>query len=557
VRSLPRSLGASQLGQIATVVLLACCAAYAVSSSAILIPQDGGLYLSVALNLTEGRGLALPSGEAFVQKPPLFAAMLALVFKLAGPTTVAASLVPRLFAGLNVVLVFMLARRLGSRPVYALCAAVLFSSSHYFARFAQSVLLETALIAATLCSLALLIDALESRRIRSYAIAAGALAMSFYLKQTALVLAPIPLVVWAAVPSVRARAPRLGLPVFYAAFFALIAPWYIHASRVGSPATGEAYYRGILELARASPGLLLEAAEHFVRYNLVAELNAVELVVFVAGLTCLVSRAIRRSVPHLVLLLAWLASFAVAWPAVGICGFDIRQFIVSTTLSYVAVGGCCDWAVRVLAPPDRGATAVAVARGLVIGLVLAASWVGVEDGSGLRSSLRDKQLLAANDDSQRMKGLRRFLRAHVAPGATILSSWNRQYLTYFFTGGRYPVRSIPIEALLDGENPRPSVCVSLFNDPVLSTSDRSGARIFSKDRATERNRAFEGDIHYVLYEATFWQAIERYEADLVLYRHNAEKSPRELERYLDDSDRLERLYSDDEAVVYSVIRPWR
>jgi hypothetical protein len=135
----------------------------------------------------------------------------------------------------------------------------------------------------------------------------------------------------------------------------------------------------MLELALASPGHLVEAAEHFVRYNLFAELNAV---VLVAGLACLVSGAIRRSVPHLVLLLAWLASFAAAWLAVVICGFDVRQFIVSTTLSYVAVSGCCDWAVRVLAPLGRGAGSLTIAHGVVIALVLAACTVGVGDPAG-------------------------------------------------------------------------------------------------------------------------------------------------------------------------------
>ena len=46
------------------------------------IGPDASLYLAVALNIFKGLGVVLPSGELFAQKPPLFTALMAFMFRI-------------------------------------------------------------------------------------------------------------------------------------------------------------------------------------------------------------------------------------------------------------------------------------------------------------------------------------------------------------------------------------------------------------------------------------------------------------------------------------------
>ena len=69
------------------------------------ISNDSPLYLSIALNIHKGLGPIMPDGQLFTQKPPLFLYFIAFVFKIFSPSVMSASLVPRFFGALNVILI--------------------------------------------------------------------------------------------------------------------------------------------------------------------------------------------------------------------------------------------------------------------------------------------------------------------------------------------------------------------------------------------------------------------------------------------------------------------
>jgi hypothetical protein len=67
------------------------------------------------------------------------------------------------------------------------------------------------------------------------------------------------------------------------------------------------------------------------------EMSEVEIALFSFGFIYLVARTLKKSLPHAVLLTAWLLVFLSMFPTL-IQGWQIRHIITSIALSFVAMG---------------------------------------------------------------------------------------------------------------------------------------------------------------------------------------------------------------------------
>ncbi|MBI4571375.1 MAG: glycosyltransferase family 39 protein, partial [Chloroflexi bacterium] len=88
------------------------------------LSSDESLYATEGLNLALGKGFTYTTGEPVEHRGPVFPALLAVDFKLAGFSIEHAVWVPKLFALGNVLLLLLLARRLFGREAALLAAAL-------------------------------------------------------------------------------------------------------------------------------------------------------------------------------------------------------------------------------------------------------------------------------------------------------------------------------------------------------------------------------------------------------------------------------------------------
>ena len=117
--------------------------------------QDEALYSTWALHIATGRDMMLNGFP--VDKPPLFLYILALFFKLFGPSEVTARLPGVLASTASVALVYYLARRLYGRPT-AMAAAALMALSPFNILLAPTALTDPLLVALVLGALCLAVE---------------------------------------------------------------------------------------------------------------------------------------------------------------------------------------------------------------------------------------------------------------------------------------------------------------------------------------------------------------------------------------------------------------
>jgi 4-amino-4-deoxy-L-arabinose transferase-like glycosyltransferase len=203
------------------------------------ISNDSPLYLSITLNIHKGLGPIMPDGQLFTQKPPLFLYLIAFVFKIFSPSVMSASLVPRFFGALNVILIYLLGLRLRSNRTGAFLGATLFFSSQFIMNYNAWIQYESTLLFFHILGLILLIDGFEKGSRLLLLFSALAVVCGFYIKQTTLVLIPVPIIIWLVFNEARSKIKFYNLAFFYVPFLILVIPWYFYAAKVSHGAFGD------------------------------------------------------------------------------------------------------------------------------------------------------------------------------------------------------------------------------------------------------------------------------------------------------------------------------
>lgn len=193
------------------------------------LTSDESLYFAEAYNIAHGHGLTYPSGEAITHRAPLHPLLLAPAVRIGdigGAHAFAKAVVV-----LDALLVLAIAWRIGGALAGGV-AGVTAAASAYLNGLGTTLYLDPLQCVFLLLALLSLHEATRDPRQRWWIAAGVALGVAFLIKESAVQWAPLGVVAWLAVPSLRSRDGARGAFAFSAVFVATIAPWwawvYVH-----------------------------------------------------------------------------------------------------------------------------------------------------------------------------------------------------------------------------------------------------------------------------------------------------------------------------------------
>lgn len=237
----PQTLPAVQL--VLGLALLAALSVPVLMASPGPLTSDESLYLSEGMNLSLGKGFTYSTGEFVHHRGPIFPALLAADFAIAGVSLEQALWVPRLFTLGNAALILLLGWRLFGRDTGLLAAAGVLASA-FLTMMGVTLFLdgvETFFLLLTMFSTH---QMLREGNARWAAVAGVSLGLAVLTKESALLWAPLPplALLLQAPPAER---PRAMLVAYGLGFTAVAGWWWPYVFAV----TGSVYLLGSLSNA--------------------------------------------------------------------------------------------------------------------------------------------------------------------------------------------------------------------------------------------------------------------------------------------------------------------
>lgn len=196
-------------------------------------------------------GVRLAQGEAYSYnlRPPLLPGILAAVFRILPPSVEAAHLVIKLaYAGL-LWLAFLLARKMYSNAV-ALTSAILIAGTPFLIEQSTYFMPDGVLAFLMFLILYAIVQALETEQHPMWWWAGASLACgaAFYIKETGLFWAVVPVVAWLLVPVYRTRKTLRGIVVFVIGTGLIALAWWIYYYLI----TGQIYLLSTVDVSSAA-----------------------------------------------------------------------------------------------------------------------------------------------------------------------------------------------------------------------------------------------------------------------------------------------------------------
>ncbi len=195
------------------------------------VTSDLNLYMSYARNLALGNGYADFNGELTLRRGPGFALMIQWAWWLLGSSTESALWVVRIFCIANPIVVYWLGKRLFNGSVgFAAGLSILTSYSVSYSSYRH---LDPIWPFFAFASVLFLYRALERERL-SFAVAAGLLSgASFLVKESAVLLFPLPIVLVAVVREFRTGKNLVHSLAYLGVVLLTIAPWLYWTRETG------------------------------------------------------------------------------------------------------------------------------------------------------------------------------------------------------------------------------------------------------------------------------------------------------------------------------------
>jgi 4-amino-4-deoxy-L-arabinose transferase-like glycosyltransferase len=188
------------------------------------LTSDESLYLAEAYNIAHGKGLTYPSGEPITHRAPLFPLVLAPAVALGAPG--AAHTVTRAVVVIDALLLMLVAWRMAGALAGAI-AGMAAAASSFLNGLGTTLYLDPMRCAFMLLALLALHEATRVAATR-WCVAAGlCLAAAFLVKESAVQWAPLGVLAWLALPSLRNATGARGALAFTLAFVAGVAGWWI------------------------------------------------------------------------------------------------------------------------------------------------------------------------------------------------------------------------------------------------------------------------------------------------------------------------------------------
>lgn len=495
---------------VAGLVLLAILSMPLVAAEAGPLTSDESLYLSEGLNLAVGKGYTYTSGELVHHRGPLFPALIAADFSLAGVSLGHAYWVPKLFALGSAALLFALGWRLFGRETGLLAAATALVSSLVL-MMSATLYLDGVQTFFLLLTLLFLRPALLEGKPGWAGLAGAVLGLAVLTKESALLWLPLPfLAVLLLGPAVDR--PRALLGAYSAGFLAVAGWWwpYVYAVTgsvylLGAPSRAALWLggaalclglAGVASVAVARRGRPPQAGRLSprLRWPATVALLAAWGALFLVGLerhsgwpyprdylsnvpdyaaTVLASwvrplpliaiawayvayRAVRGSLSDRLLLLGLLLFLPFAL-FVANRDLHVRDILPLVYLSYLALArAAIDFARRLAELLGGGLTSAvggAVAAAVVVGGFV---WFGVAEAqrfADYQADFNPRAVRQENWDNPLARRTAEWIEERVPPGTPIMSG--RLYFShlYLLTEGRYPWWQLPTVRVEVGGDP--------------------------------------------------------------------------------------------------------
>ena len=474
---------------VAGVVLVCALCLPAFLSEPARLTSDESLYAAEALNIAAGKGLTYSTGEPIIHRAPLYPALLAAIYEVAGFSLDNAYWLPRLATVVNAPLVLLLARALfGTLPGFV--AGLLAAASPYLNGLGSTLFLDGVETTFIVAAAARLLERLPQRQRLAVSDRRRAPRLAVLIKESALLLLPLPLVL--PLLAGRLRGWRVGLVAWIAAFAVVAAPWWawvfwhtheiFQLGRLASAITQFALAAAALAAVGLAWALSRQPGDASPRPNGVTRGLALALVlvwgaIFIVGLerrswehprdylndvpAYMLSVFAPAVQPWLIVALCWLClvarvlrgDAAAALPLAAGALFlpfllffanrelALRDGLPLVYLSYVAVGGGAAW---LLAWGERIARDQRESWLLLAGVsaVVVVTAVAVASGAG-RLDRQTAASLASDWDNPLATEVAAWLESNLPPGTPAMST--RLYFShvYFLNGGRLPVHQLP------------------------------------------------------------------------------------------------------------------
>lgn len=189
--------------------------------------SDSRLYMQLAEDIVSGRGV---EGAFFMS--PLYTNLLALVWTISGDPALWMRLLQVLFGSGTVAVVFLLGRRLFSRPA-AITAAALAATYAPLIYYDGMLLLESTLTLLLSLALLFLVRACQIGRVRDWVLAGLTLGAAAVTRANILLFLPVFLLLWMFLPPLQNMAKRKHVLVYVLVTLACLLPTTLHNAAEG------------------------------------------------------------------------------------------------------------------------------------------------------------------------------------------------------------------------------------------------------------------------------------------------------------------------------------
>lgn len=204
----------------------------------ITVTPDSGWYVSRAINLVHGRGYIDTNWQPEIYRAPVFAGIIALYFNIFGVSFVSAYWVVRTFFVGNLVLSYLLGKKLYNRTwgliifLFVLTAPVIYTNSH-------KILLDIVMPFFVLLGCYWLLWAVDQERWFFFVLSGVTFGIAYLTKATAGVFFAIPLSLIIFDPKIRSKKYIKYYMLFYLALILTLIPWYLYLFLLGENPLGE------------------------------------------------------------------------------------------------------------------------------------------------------------------------------------------------------------------------------------------------------------------------------------------------------------------------------
>lgn len=194
---------------------------------------DMAYYLSLAKNLYYGNGYVNPDLSPAIYRGPIFPALLALSYLFFGKSVLSAILVERIFFALTIFAIYVLGKKLFNSET-GFYAAVLALSVGVFDRVFYFVWTDGPLLCFMLLIQILFWQAYkETSGYKQYVFMGALVGVAYLLKQTVILIAPLPFILWLFSSKYRTWETLKKLGVYAAILSLLVGSWMAYVYLVG------------------------------------------------------------------------------------------------------------------------------------------------------------------------------------------------------------------------------------------------------------------------------------------------------------------------------------